>query len=63
MNIPTAEQHRRGLKVSQELFDASVAQALAQTPALKEFEFSEIVDLYLRGDIDSITGIYMAMTT
>ena len=63
MNMPTAEQHRRGLKVSEEMFDASINNALAQTQDLNRFEFSEILSLYLRGDIDSVTGIYLAMTT
>lgn len=63
MNMPTAEQRRRGLKASQELFDAMLARVLGQTQDLNRFEFSEIVGLYLSGDVDSVTGIYLAMTT
>lgn len=60
-NRPTAEQHRRGVQVSTEMFDASVAQALEQAIDFNALEFPEIVASYINNEIDSVTGIYMAM--
>lgn len=61
MKLPTLEQQRRGRQVSAEMFDATVAQALEQVIDFKDFEFAEIVELYLNQKIDSVTGIYLAM--
>lgn len=61
MLMPTAEQIRRGQQVSSEMFDASVSKSLGNRCDATDYEFAEIVDLYLREDIDSVTGIFMAM--
>jgi hypothetical protein len=61
MNRPTEEQQRRGRQVAAEMFDASTARAFESVVDFGQFEFPEIVELYLAEEIDSVTGIYMAM--
>lgn len=61
MKLPTAEQQRRGNQAAAEMIDASVAKAFDHVIDFTEFEFGEIVRLYLNDEIDSVTGIYLAM--
>ena len=61
MKMPTEEQQRRGRQVAAEMIDATCAQAFESVVDFNEFEFPEIVRLYLNEEIDSVTGIYMAM--
>lgn len=63
MKMPTAEQQRRGQQVAAEMIDASVAKAFDHVIDFTDFEFEEIVELYLNEEIDSVTGIYLAMNT
>lgn len=60
-NRPTAEQHRRGVQVSAEMFNASMAQAFESAIDFESLEFPELVQQYLNGEIDSVTAIYLAM--
>lgn len=62
MKLPTAEQQRRGNKAAAEMFDASVVKTFEHVIDFKDYEFGEIVRLYLNDEIDSVTGIYLAMT-
>lgn len=62
MKRPTEEQHRRGRQVAAEMIDATCARAFdANNFDVTDYEFADIVQLYLNGEIDSVTGIYMAM--
>jgi hypothetical protein len=61
MKMPTAEQQRRGNDAAAEMIDASVARAFDRVIDFDNFEFAEIVELYLNEEIDSVTGIYLAM--
>lgn len=61
LELPTAEQHRRGVQVSAEMFDASMAQALEHAIDFNALEFPELVQRYLNNEIDSVTAIYLAM--
>ena len=59
---PTEEQQRRGRQVAAEMIDATCARAFdANNFDVTDYEFAEIVELYLAEEIDSVTGIYMAM--
>lgn len=58
---PTLEQQRRGRQVAAEMTDATCARAFESVVDFDQFEFAEIVRLYLNEEIDSVTGIYMAM--
>lgn len=58
---PTEEQQRRGRQVAAEMIDATCARAFESVVDFDQFEFAEIVRLYLNEEIDSVTGIYMAM--
>lgn len=61
MNRPTEEQQRRGCQVSAEMFNASMAQAFESAIDFESLEFPDLVQQYLNGEIDSVTGIYLAM--
>lgn len=59
--MPTEEQLRRGRRVADEMFDASIARALNQDMSDMNFEFKDIIHLYIHDEIDTVTGIYLAM--
>lgn len=61
MKMPTEEQQRRGNQVAAEMIDATCARAFESVVDFGQLEFPEIVRLYLNDEIDSVTGIYMAM--
>lgn len=61
MNLPTQEQIKRGNQVAAEMIDATVARAFEHCIDFNTFEFPEIIELYLNDEIDSVTGIYLAM--
>lgn len=61
MKMPTEEQLRRGRRVADEMFDASIARALNQDMSDMNFEFKDIIHLYIHDEIDTVTGIYLAM--
>jgi hypothetical protein len=62
MKRPTADQQRRGNQAAAEMIDATCARAFNPSDFdVMNYEFPEIVDLYLNEEIDSVTGIYLAM--
>lgn len=66
MKLPSQKQIEAGNKVASELYDANIRKSMAGLGGCKEFdindfEYKEIVTLYLNEEIDSVTGIYLAM--
>lgn len=64
--MPTEEQIGAGNRVASELTTACAQKNMhglggCKKFDIKNFEFKEIITLYLNGDIDSVTGIWLAM--
>ena len=56
------QQIEAGQRAASELYDAAVEKALGTPPFdWSDYKFREIVEAYLAGEIDSVTGIYLAM--
>lgn len=66
MNKPTEAMIKAGNDVASELMDANMQKCLGGIGGCKKFKLSnfkykKIVKAHLAGEIDSVTGIWMAM--
>lgn len=69
MKMPTENQIKAGRKVASEMYDASIRKALGGDIGgckefdINDFEFKDIVMMYINQEIDSATGIFLAMNS
>ena len=66
MILPSAKQVKAGNEVATEMFDASIQKSMYGMGGCKKFKISNfkykaIVRAYLNEEIDSVTGIWIAM--
>ena len=66
VDMPTKKQIDAGNRIAAELMTASIQKSFSGQGGCKEvnvedYEFKEIVKLYLSEKIDSVTGIWLAM--
>ena len=61
--MPTPAQIEAGQRAASELYDAAVEKALGDRTNIdwSSFRFPDIVKAYLDEEIDTVTGIYLAM--
>jgi len=66
MILPSAKQVKAGNEVATEMFDASIQRGMKGLGGCKKFKASNfkykaIVHAYVKEEIDSVTGIWIAM--
>jgi len=68
-NIPTDKMIKAGQDWASHATDANIAKSMGELGSTKEhrawqlseFKNIDLIEAYLNGEIDSVTGIYMAM--
>jgi hypothetical protein len=61
--MPSKKQIEAGNLIASEMYDASVQACLGEGKEfdIEQFHYKDIVQAYLNKEIDSVTGIYLAM--
>ena len=65
MKLPSENQIKAGNKAATEMYNASITKCLGNPEDfdIETFEFKDIVKMYINEEIDSVTGIFLAMNS